>query len=209
MRVDAFRASAARLGRSEPDDDAAHGALLLVAAFGCERRETLHEVLRRTNRGCSRHAACRRRRASFRAREIAPRRLVELRLERLGAVRLRRERRTADRRAVDREVNARLLELAPQDLVLDVVERHLAAGRPPAHRRPHAVDLPDAVARLERQPRCANRIVIDDRAERERVVGVDPEREPLLARPRAFFRGRCLREPVDGCVERRASLLER
>src|SRR6185369_8650513 len=102
----------------------------------------------------------------------------------------RRERRTADRRAVDREVNARLLELAPQDLVLDVVERYLAAGRPPAHRRPDAVDLPDAISRLECQPGSSNRVVIDDRAERERVVGVDPERQPLLARPRAFFRVR-------------------
>jgi hypothetical protein len=80
---------------------------------------------------------------------------------------------------------------------------------PPPHRRPHAVDLPDAVARLERQPGGANRIVIDDGAERERVVGVDPEREPLFARPRALFRLRSLRERVDGSVERRASLLQR
>src|SRR5262245_37859613 len=106
-------------------------------------------------------------------------------------------------------MNARLLELAPQDLVLDVVERHLAAGRSPTHRRPHAVDLPDAVSRLECQPGFSNWVMIDDRAESERVVGVDPEREPLLARPRAFFRVRGLREAVDGCVERRTSLLER
>src|SRR5262245_4879632 len=31
--------------RSEPDDDAADGALFLARAIGRERRETLHEVL--------------------------------------------------------------------------------------------------------------------------------------------------------------------
>src|SRR5262245_47661904 len=150
--------------RSEPDDHAAHGALFLHRATGCERRETLHEVLAvpiEDARDAQRVAVDAQ---SFRAREIAPRRLVELRVERLGAVRLRRKRRTADRRTVDCEVNARLLELAPQDLVLDVVERHLAAGRPPAHRRPDAVDLADAVSRPERQPGSSNRVVIDDRA---------------------------------------------
>ena len=78
------------------------------------------------------------------------------------------------------------------------------AGRPPRQLRPDAVDLPDAVARLQRQPRRADRIVVDDRAQRKRVVRVDPEGEPLVTRPGALlFRAR-LGESVDGGVERRA-----
>src|SRR5215510_13395572 len=72
--------------RSEPDDDAADGALFLARAIGCERRETLHEVLAvpiEDARDAQRVAV---NAQSFRAREIAPRRLVELHVERLGAV---------------------------------------------------------------------------------------------------------------------------
>src|SRR5262249_3999870 len=106
------------------------------------------------------------------------------------------------RRAVDRHVHARILERGSQNRVLDVVERELASGDRPTRLRPHAVDLPDAVARTEREETSADRVVIDDRAEREDVVRVDPEGEARGARRPRLLGGR------DGC-EIRHDAIER
>src|SRR5207249_11414874 len=78
----------------------------------------------------------------------------------------------AVRAAVDAEVDARLGELAAQDLVLDVVEADgTAAGHVPAALE----EL--AVARL---PHRGDRILGEDGVEREGVVGVQPVGESVL-----------------------------
>ena len=146
---------------------------------------------------------------ALRARQIAARRLVELRVERRGAIRLGGQRRAADRRAVDREMDARLLELAAAGSGARC-RRASARGRPPAtsasSTRRRSAGCCCAAGR--RQPRGADRIVIDDRAQRERVVGVDPEREPLVARPALALRprpGARTRRPRRRARARRAS----
>ena len=84
----------------------------------------------------------------------------------------RAQRRAAVRAAVDGEVDARLGELAAQDLVLDVVEAHGAAA---GHVAAALEEL--AVARL---PHRGDRILGDDRVQREGVVRVQPVREAVL-----------------------------
>jgi hypothetical protein len=76
-------------------------------------------------------------------------------------------------------MDARISERRPKNLVFDVIERHLAPGGLPLQAGPDAVDLANAVSRSEREPAAANRVVIDDGGDRECVIGVDPEREPL------------------------------
>ena len=76
------------------------------------------------------------------------------------------------RAAVDREVDPGLRELRTQDLVLDVVEteRRVPRDVPPTLEEP-------AVARL---PHRADRVLVHDRVQSERVVGVDPVGKTVL-----------------------------
>lgn len=73
-----------------------------------------------------------------------------------------------DRRADDREVDARFVEVLPQDLVFDVVERIPFSPDRPAPEFPASGDVPDAVELgVARQ----------DQLDRVRVVCVDPQRD--------------------------------
>src|SRR5581483_1806009 len=101
------------------------------------------------------------------------------------------------------EVDARLGELPAEDLVLDVVE----ADRLPAGDVAPALEEA-AVAGL---PYGRDRVLVEDRVERERVVRVQPVGEPVaVARKGLGRRVRAhARELVDEPVEERATLAER
>ncbi len=107
--------------------------------------------------------------------------------EATAAVRRGTHRRATVRAAVDREVDARLGVVGPEDLVLDVVEadRRTAGDVPPALEEPAVARLPDG----------PDRVLLSDRVEGERVVGVDPVGEPVLL----------VREQVRTTVRRRAA----
>src|SRR5258708_17458540 len=107
-----------------------------------------------------------------------------------GVVRLRANWRTASRGAIDGEVDAWVVKRRTQDPMLDVVEREFASGGFPFQPGPYAVDLANAVLRRKREPAALNRVVIHDRGDRERVVGVDPKGEASwLGQPRLRARG--------------------
>ena len=90
----------------------------------------------------------------------------------LAPVRRGTHRRATVRATVDREVDARLGVVRSEDLVLDIVE----AGRRTAGDVPPPLEeLP--VARLPDRP---DRVLLSDRVQGERVVGVDPVGQPIL-----------------------------
>ncbi len=98
-------------------------------------------------------------------------------------------------------MHARVLEGWPKNIVLDRVKGDHAPGREPLLGCPHTVDLPDAVSRVQSEHGAADRIVIDDRSERDHVVRVDPERQPLLPRPSLLLAGQHVGDLVDDTVE--------
>ena len=66
-------------------------------------------------------------------------------------------------------------------LLLDLIERQRSAAGPELMTLERAGNLPDAVWRVARRG-ALNRIVIDDRLQHQRVVGVQPERDLLVPR---------------------------
>jgi hypothetical protein len=117
--------------------------------------------------------------------------LVELR----AVERPARQRRARYRRAVDGEVDAGVPEERSQQLVLDLVERHLEDADAMLSRVPHARDVADR----------RHRWMVEDRHHGERVVGVDQERLELSGRER---RELDLRDRGEVAIEVAAALLE-
>jgi hypothetical protein len=98
--------------------------------------------------------------------------VLQLLLQAIGGVGFAAQGRTADGRADQGEVDPRLPELRPDLLVLDLIQ---TPGVP--------ADLPPfgVPALLSRdRPDRIDRIVIQNQAERERVVGVEQQRELLV-----------------------------
>ena len=105
----------------------------------------------------------------------------QLLIEALGGIGLTAQPAAADGAAPERQKHPGVTERR-EDGGLDLVERELSAR----HRVPDVVEcaryLADAVRRIQREV-TANRVVVHDGTKHERVVGVQPEGDPLPGRP--------------------------
>jgi hypothetical protein len=104
--------------------------------------------------------------ALVRTREEPASREVELLVESIRRVRRRSQIRAGERRADDREVNAGLVELLAQDLVLDIVERIALSPDGPAPELPAPRNVANALK---------VRVPGENELDRVGVVRVDPE----------------------------------
>src|SRR5688572_21086414 len=137
--------------------------------------------------------------------------LVKLGLELLGGEGLVAQRGAAHRGAVDGRVQARVLELTAQDLVLDVVQRQVLVLAVRAV-RPHRDEaLVEDRVEPERPVELADalqRVMIDHPLDAEGVVGVDPEGEALRLAPAAELGRRHRDQAGEVGVEAGAVLLQ-
>ena len=103
----------------------------------------------------------------------------QLRVERRRHKRRAAKTSAANRPSADREVETGIVE-AGQDGLLDLIERQLAAADPMRQAFEGARDLPQALCWIRRRL-SVDRIVVDNRLQDERVVGIQPERDLIVS----------------------------
>src|SRR5262245_56806266 len=110
----------------------------------------------------------------------------------------------ANRASPEGEIDAGIVKLR-QDRLLDLIQRQRPAGYAMGEPVERAGNLTDAFRRILRRP-ALNRIVIDDRPQHDRVVGVQPEGQLRVAR---LLSDRGPGQRGDECVEARPVAFER